>query len=79
MGEWLIENAERDGELVKALILMNVAAAGNSIFLDKLLNANFDPNVCDSRGRTPLVFNLFIVSFIFIPQTFVLRIVCTKS
>ncbi|XP_056684370.1 potassium channel AKT2/3 isoform X2 [Spinacia oleracea] len=54
VGEWLIENAERDGELVKALILMNVAAAGNSIFLDKLLNANFDPNVCDSRGRTPL-------------------------
>lgn len=54
VGEWLIENAEGDGELVKALILLNVAAAGNSIFLDKLLNANFDPNVCDSRGRTPL-------------------------
>ncbi|XP_021727318.1 potassium channel AKT2/3-like [Chenopodium quinoa] len=54
VGEWLIENAERDGELVKALILLNVSAAGNSIFLGKLLNANFDPNVCDSRGRTPL-------------------------
>ncbi|XP_010681784.2 potassium channel AKT2/3 isoform X1 [Beta vulgaris subsp. vulgaris] len=53
-GDWRIENADRDGELFKALHLLNVAAAGNSIFLDKLLKAKLDPDVCDSRGRTPL-------------------------
>ena len=55
MGDWLIENTDIDSELFKALNLLNVAAAGNSLFLDKLLQANLDPNLCDSKRRTPLV------------------------
>ncbi|CAO2828382.1 unnamed protein product [Amaranthus hypochondriacus] len=54
VGDWLIENTDIDSELFKALNLLNVAAAGNSLFLDKLLQANLDPNLSDSKRRTPL-------------------------
>lgn len=36
--------------------LMTVVATGNFAFLEELLNAGMDPNIGDSKGRTPLVF-----------------------
>lgn len=56
-GEWLVENGEHyqnGDQLPIALNLMNVAATGNATFLDMLLKSKFDPNIRDSRGRTPL-------------------------
>ena len=53
-----MENGElyqNGDQLSIALNLMNVAATGNATFLDMLLKSKFDPNIRDSRGRTPLV------------------------
>lgn len=35
--------------------LLTVAATGNSCFLEELLKAGMDPDIGDSKGRTPLV------------------------
>lgn len=35
--------------------LLTVASTGNAALLDKLLKAKLDPDVEDSKGRTPLV------------------------
>ncbi|GMI88188.1 potassium transport 2/3 [Hibiscus trionum] len=37
-----------------SISLLDVANTGNSAFLDELLNARLDPNIGDSKGRTPL-------------------------
>lgn len=35
--------------------LLTVAATGNSVFLEDLLKVGMDPDISDSKGRTPLV------------------------
>ncbi|XP_064967988.1 potassium channel AKT2-like isoform X2 [Musa acuminata AAA Group] len=47
------ENGEFE-ETNKPCNLLTVAATGNSCFLDKLLKAGMDPDIGDSKGRTPL-------------------------
>ncbi|CAL9192900.1 potassium channel AKT2 [Musa acuminata AAA Group] len=47
------ENGECD-EVSIPCNLLTVAATGNSCFLEKLLKAGMDPDIADSRGRTPL-------------------------
>ncbi|WOL11938.1 potassium channel AKT2 [Canna indica] len=47
------ENGECDEANVPCNLL-TVAATGNSCFLEKLLKAGMDPDIGDSRGRTPL-------------------------
>ncbi|THU50872.1 hypothetical protein C4D60_Mb06t24930 [Musa balbisiana] len=48
------ENGECDDASIPCNLL-TVAATGNSCFLEKLLKAGMDPDIGDSRGRTPLV------------------------
>ncbi|XP_010245053.1 PREDICTED: potassium channel AKT2/3-like isoform X2 [Nelumbo nucifera] len=52
--DMLIENGEGDGEPNMAVNLLTVASSGNAAFLDELLRARLDPDIGDSRGRTPL-------------------------
>ncbi|CAL9121550.1 unnamed protein product [Musa textilis] len=47
------ENGECDEASIPCNLL-TVAATGNSYFLEKLLKARMDPDIGDSRGRTPL-------------------------
>lgn len=44
-----------EGEPNMAFNLLTVASTGNAAFLDELLKARLDPDIGDSRGRTPLV------------------------
>lgn len=46
---------EEEGEPTMAFNLLTVASTGNAAFLDELLKARLDPDVGDSKGRTPLV------------------------
>ncbi|XP_059435148.1 potassium channel AKT2/3-like, partial [Corylus avellana] len=46
------EDEERDPNI--ASNLLNAAATGNAAFLDELLKAKLDPDIGDSKGRTPL-------------------------
>lgn len=45
---------EEEGEPTMAFNLLTVASTGNAAFLDELLKARLDPDVGDSKGRTPL-------------------------
>lgn len=47
----LVENGEEEGDPN----LLTVASTGNAAFLDELLKAKLDPDIGDSKGRTPLV------------------------
>ena len=46
---------EEDGDLNMSINLLTVASTGNAAFLDELLKAGLDPDIGDSKGRTPLV------------------------
>ncbi|XP_042507547.1 potassium channel AKT2/3 [Macadamia integrifolia] len=50
----LVENGEDNGDSNMDSNLLAVASSGNAAFLDELLKASLDPNVGDSKGRTPL-------------------------
>ncbi|RWW05171.1 hypothetical protein BHE74_00038465 [Ensete ventricosum] len=54
MEDLIGENGECDEASIPCNLL-TVAATGNSCFLEKLLKAGMDPDIGDSRGRTPLV------------------------
>ncbi|KAK6945623.1 Cyclic nucleotide-binding domain [Dillenia turbinata] len=54
IGDLLVENAEEDVDPLTSFNLLTVASTGNAAFLDELLKAKFDPNVGDSKGRTPM-------------------------
>ncbi|XP_078434504.1 potassium transport 2/3 isoform X2 [Wolffia australiana] len=47
------ENGEGEDSVIPC-DLLTVAATGNSYFLEELIKAGMDPNVRDSKGRTPL-------------------------
>ncbi|OVA06156.1 Cyclic nucleotide-binding domain [Macleaya cordata] len=47
-------NGEDDAEPNISFNLLTVASTGNAAFLDELLKAKLDPDIGDSKGRTPL-------------------------
>lgn len=55
IGDLLVENEKEDGDPNMAFNLLTVASTGNAAFLDELLKARLDPDIGDSKGRTPLV------------------------
>ncbi|KAG6651907.1 potassium channel AKT2/3-like [Carya illinoinensis] len=58
IGDQLLEENEEEvdqaGDPNMASNLLAVAKAGNAAFLDELLKAKLDPDIGDSKGRTPL-------------------------
>ncbi|KAL3326117.1 hypothetical protein AABB24_037023 [Solanum stoloniferum] len=45
---------DEDSDPNMSINLLTVASTGNAAFLDELLKARLDPNICDSKGKTPL-------------------------
>ncbi|KAI8532145.1 hypothetical protein RHMOL_Rhmol11G0190700 [Rhododendron molle] len=54
IGDIWLEGGEEDDDPNMSVNLLTVAGTGNAAFLDELLKAGLDPDVGDSRGRTPL-------------------------
>ncbi|KAB2091674.1 hypothetical protein ES319_A03G208200v1 [Gossypium barbadense] len=55
IGDLAEEGGEEDNEPKNITInLLNAADIGNAAFLDELLKARLDPDIGDSKGRTPL-------------------------
>ncbi|XP_044490240.1 potassium channel AKT2/3 isoform X2 [Mangifera indica] len=55
IGELVVEGGgEEDGDPNMSFNLLTVASTGNAAFLDELLKARLDPDIGDSKGRTPL-------------------------
>ncbi|CAK7357046.1 unnamed protein product [Dovyalis caffra] len=55
IGDVIVENAEEEeGDPNMAFNLLTAASTGNAAFLEELLKAKFDPDIGDSKGRTPL-------------------------
>ncbi|XVE93242.1 hypothetical protein REPUB_Repub01dG0173500 [Reevesia pubescens] len=55
IGGLFVEGGEEDGDPKNiAINLLNVADTGNAAFLDELLKARLDPDIGNSKGRTPL-------------------------
>lgn len=67
LDDLLLESGEEDGDgdPNMSMNLLTIAGTGNAAFLDELLKARLDPDISDSKGRTPLV-NLLIL---FYPKT----------
>lgn len=62
IGDLMVENGEdEESDPNIASNLLNAAATGNAAFLDELLKAKLDPDIGDSKGRTPLVFFFFFL------------------
>lgn len=57
LGDLLLDGGEEsvDGDPNMSMNLLTVAGTGNAAFLDELLKARLDPDISDSKGRTPLV------------------------
>lgn len=55
IGEILAESGDEEGDANMAFNLLTVASKGNAALLDELLKAKLDPDIGDSKGRTPLV------------------------
>lgn len=51
----LVDNEKEGDDPNMAFNLLTVANTGNAAFLDELLKARLNPNIGDSKGRTPLV------------------------
>ncbi|XP_059297144.1 potassium channel AKT2/3-like isoform X1 [Lycium ferocissimum] len=49
-----LEVGEEDSDPNMSINLLTVASTGNAAFLDELLKARLDPDIGDSKGRTPL-------------------------
>ncbi|KAA8545512.1 hypothetical protein F0562_020296 [Nyssa sinensis] len=54
IGDLVLEGGEEDDDSNMSINLLTVASTGNAAFLDELLKAGFDPDIGDSKGRTPL-------------------------
>lgn len=54
LGDLFLEGGNEDGDPDLSINLLTVASTGNAAFLDELLRAGLDPNIGDSKGRTPL-------------------------
>lgn len=55
LGDLFLDGAEEDADSNLSINLLTVASTGNAAFLDELLKAGLDPDIGDSKGRTPLV------------------------
>ena len=55
IGDLLVENGEEDVNPNMAFNLLTVASTGNATFFYELLKAKLEPDIGDSKGRTPLV------------------------
>lgn len=55
IGDLLEENGEEEEDGDMSFNLLTAADTGNAAFLEELLRARLDPDVGDSKGRTPLV------------------------
>ncbi|XP_057807439.1 potassium channel AKT2/3 [Salvia miltiorrhiza] len=53
LGELFVEGGD-ESDVNMSINLLSVAATGNAAFLNELLKAGLDPDVGDSKGRTPL-------------------------
>lgn len=62
----MVENVEEEDPNM-AVNLLTVASTGNAAFLEELLRAGLDPDIGDSKGKTPLVCSYLIFMFLFIP------------
>ncbi|KAI7730082.1 hypothetical protein M8C21_022050 [Ambrosia artemisiifolia] len=56
LGDLLLDGGEEsvDGDPNMSMNLLTIAGTGNAAFLDELLKARLDPDISDSKGRTPL-------------------------
>lgn len=55
IGELMVDNGnQEDDDPNMSVNLLTVASTGNAAFLDELLKARLDPDIGDSKGRTPL-------------------------
>lgn len=54
IGDLTMESGEEENDPNIASNLLTVARTGNAAFLDELLKARLDPDIGDSKGRTPL-------------------------
>ncbi|KAF5733502.1 potassium channel AKT2/3 [Tripterygium wilfordii] len=54
IGDLLVDGGEAEEDPNMGFNLLTVASTGNAAFLDELLKAKLDPDVGDSKGRTPL-------------------------
>ena len=67
IGDLMVEGGEdEESDPNMASNLLNVADTGNAAFLDELLKAKLDPDIGDSKGRTPLVFFYFLFLYMLI-------------
>lgn len=55
----MVENVEEEDPNM-AVNLLTVASTGNAAFLEELLRAGLDPDIGDSKGKTPLVCSCLI-------------------
>lgn len=65
----MVENVEEDDPNM-AVNLLTVASTGNAAFLEELLRAGLDPDIGDSKEKTPLVCPCLIIMILFIPFIF---------
>ncbi|CAN1143538.1 Potassium channel AKT2/3 [Linum perenne] len=54
IGDFLFDGGEEESDKSMAFNLLSVASSGNAVFLEELLKARFDPDIVDSKGKTPL-------------------------
>ncbi|PHU00861.1 Potassium channel AKT2/3 [Capsicum chinense] len=54
LADLFLEVGEEDTDPNMSINLLTVASTGNAAFLDELLKARLDPDIGDSKGRTPL-------------------------
>lgn len=54
LGDLFIDIGGEDEDPNKFINLLTVVATGNATFLNELLKAGMDPNIGDSKGKTPL-------------------------
>ncbi|KAK6136509.1 hypothetical protein DH2020_029745 [Rehmannia glutinosa] len=54
LGDLFLEGGDEDGDPNMSINLLTVAGTGNAAFLNELLKAGLDPDVGDSKGKTPL-------------------------
>lgn len=55
IGNLAVKSGEEENDPNMELNLLTVASTGNARLLDELLKAKLDPDIGDSKGRTPLV------------------------
>lgn len=64
IGDLIVDSGnQEDDDPNMSINLLTVAGTGNAAFLDELLKARLDPDIGDSKGRTPLVKYLHLLVY----------------